>query len=115
LQLWRRSAPAIGIDLTLARASTLIIALLVAHSFVDYPLRTAAVMAILAFSCGLLVAPPEGAVSQIFDQQRGKRSASARDRAKPRPATAPQRANAPISQHSPERWGTDIEWPEEWR
>jgi hypothetical protein len=35
----------------------LIIALLAAHSLVDYPLRTGAMMAIMAFACALLIAP----------------------------------------------------------
>ena len=45
------------IDLLLARAATITIALLLAHSFVDYPLRTNALMGLFAFCCALLVAP----------------------------------------------------------
>src|SRR5262249_23616218 len=33
-----------GIDLSLARAATLIVGLIIAHSFVDFPLRTGAIM-----------------------------------------------------------------------
>jgi O-antigen ligase len=47
-----------GIDLRLARSATIIIILLALHSLVDYPLRTAAIMSVMAFACGLLVAPP---------------------------------------------------------
>jgi O-antigen ligase len=41
----------------LPRAASLIIWMLIAHSFVDYPLRTAALMAIFAFCCAVLIAP----------------------------------------------------------
>ena len=58
--VWRRAPPgARQLDHALARASTLIIALLLAHSFVDYPLRTEAMLAVMAVACGLLIAPPE--------------------------------------------------------
>jgi O-antigen ligase len=58
LEIWRSSAVGSrNIDLWLARSGTIIVILLAIHSFVDYPLRTASVMAIMAFACGLLVAP----------------------------------------------------------
>lgn len=41
----------------LERASTLIVALLLFHSFVDYPLRTTALSAVFAFFCAILAAP----------------------------------------------------------
>lgn len=57
--VWRRSyREGLEMDRSLARAATLIIALLVAHSLVDYPLRTGAMMAIMAFACALLIDPP---------------------------------------------------------
>src|SRR5262249_39783787 len=46
-----------GLDLSLARAATLVVGVIIAHSFVDYPLRTGAIMGLLAFACGLLVEP----------------------------------------------------------
>jgi len=59
VEIWRCSTlGSRNIDLWLARSATIIIILLAIHSFVDYPLRTAAVMAVMAFACGLLVAPP---------------------------------------------------------
>jgi len=61
--IWRPK-PGCGmleIDRHLARAATMVAALLVAHSFVDYPLRTGALMALMAFSCALLVQQPTGA------------------------------------------------------
>jgi O-antigen ligase len=114
LRLWRRSAPGAEVDLALARAATLVIALIIAHSVVDYPLRTGAMMAILAFACGLLVEPPGATFGQVFDRGRTGRDA-AHPRASRRGPKSPRPADAPISQHPPDRWGTDIEWPEEWR
>jgi hypothetical protein len=52
------------IDRNLARAATMVAALLVAHSFVDYPLRTGAMMAMMAFACALLLQQPIGAESR---------------------------------------------------
>ncbi|MDO9334787.1 MAG: O-antigen ligase family protein [Caulobacter sp.] len=40
-----------------ARAASLVIGLLLAHSLVDYPLRTAAMMCVFALACGLMLAP----------------------------------------------------------
>ncbi len=58
--LWRRVPVGLRpIDGALARAATLVVGLLVAHSSVDYPLRTSAMMAVFAFACALMIAPPE--------------------------------------------------------
>ncbi len=55
---WRRGFPgAQEIDRVLARAATVVIVLLLAHSLLDYPLRTAAMMTVFAFACALLVEP----------------------------------------------------------
>ncbi|MDB5470615.1 MAG: O-antigen polymerase [Caulobacter sp.] len=40
-----------------ARAASLVIGLLLAHSLVDYPLRTPAMMCLFALACGLMLAP----------------------------------------------------------
>ena len=62
--IWRdKSDHGVGIDGLLARAAAVAVALLIAHSFVDYPLRTSALIAFFAFSCALLVPPPAGVVS----------------------------------------------------
>jgi O-antigen ligase len=45
------------LDQLLMRAASLIVVLLFAHSLVDYPLRTTAMMAVLAIACGLLFEP----------------------------------------------------------
>lgn len=120
LKLWRGDAAAGNeIDLTMARAGTLAVSLIMAHSFVDYPLRTGAMMAILAFACGLLVAPlsaPSGVFrKEVARAERGRRGIARPQKTPPRPPPAPRPADAPISQHQTERWGRDIEWPDDWR
>ncbi len=114
VRLWRRQAAGADIDLSIARAATIAVALMAAHSLVDYPLRTAAMMAMAAFSCGLLVAPLTGAAEQWPDRARASRGARAAKRPAPRPPRI-EPADAPIPQHPPERWGNDIEWPKDWR
>ncbi len=111
-RLWRRDAPGAEIDVSIARAGTIIVALIVAHSAVDYPLRTGAIMAIIAFACGL-IAPSLGVETSA--RKSGDRPQAAKAAAKRRPSSQRPTANEPISQHQPERWGNDVEWPKEWR
>ena len=65
MKIWRESPPdgASALDWALARAATIVVALLIAHSFVDYPLRTGGMMTIMAFACAILVEPIVGARS----------------------------------------------------
>jgi hypothetical protein len=128
IQLWR-GAPQDGrdIDHALARAATIVIALLLAHSLVDYPLRTGGMMAIMAFACALLIVPPPGVESEERVEPQGagetKRPRSGRRTAPAAPAAPPWASLPPIRPtepaadlpHAGERWGTDIDWPEEWR
>ena len=123
VDIWKNSPPpgAHEVDWSLARAATIIIALLLAHSFVDYPLRTNAIMAIFAFSCALLIKP---LVAEPVLEPQAVRKASQRRRTREpspvpvlarRPATkalTAERKDAPARR---ERWGLDIQWPEEWR
>jgi hypothetical protein len=89
----KRSAtpdPALNIDHALARAATLVIALLLAHSLTDYPLRTGALMVVFAFSAALLVVPPPepgGALAEDAGRGRASRSADVASRTRSR-ATA---------------------------
>ncbi len=46
------------LDALLMRASVVVIALLLAHSLADYPLRTGAMAAMFAFCCALMLPPP---------------------------------------------------------
>ena len=54
LRAWRRRHGSGGAG---ARAASLVIGLLLAHSLVDYPLRTPAMMCLFALACGLMLAP----------------------------------------------------------
>lgn len=54
-RVWREAeGNAADFDPILARASTIVIALLAIHSLVDYPLRTTAMACVLALACGNL-------------------------------------------------------------
>jgi hypothetical protein len=68
LQLWR-----VGQGDALSRAGSIVVAIVVAHSLVDYPLRTAAVAAIAAFSFALMVAPESAEMPSWQSARRRKR------------------------------------------
>jgi hypothetical protein len=126
VKLWRRTGPATrDIDISLARAATIVVGLIIAHSFVDYPLRTGAIMAIMAFACGLLIEPAASAESEALTsyqegQERALREAAPAESLPARSSLqrpSPSRASdlaAPAPQHAGERWGQGIKWPEEW-
>ena len=121
--VWRTAPPrgAQEIDWSLARAATIIIALILIHSLVDYPLRTGAIAAVMAFSCALLIEPIAG--TQPVAQAAAPTKARRRRKPKllPVPALSPTpsvgRATAETNDGAAaqERWGSDIQWPEEWR
>lgn len=113
-----------NIDRLLARAATIVIALLIAHSFVDYPLRTSAMTAIIAFACALLLDPPARATQRRIDAEaieallrRHNMPAPARSlKSSPTLETSPASLPAALpGRSSGERWGADIDWPEAWR
>ena len=53
---WLRDHSSIGVrDIALARAGSIVVLLLLAHSIVDYPLRTIDLSVLLAICCGLLI------------------------------------------------------------
>lgn len=55
-RLWRRGEPeARVLDLALAQAASIVIILLLVHSALDYPLRTAALSVLFAIACAYLV------------------------------------------------------------
>jgi O-antigen ligase len=128
---WRKLPhPGRVIDRLLPRAATLAVPLLIAHSLVDYPLRTSAMMSIFAFACALLTEPPaeaevaHQAVAQGVAERPGQEEA-----VQPPPRAAfpvPPAQSAPppgqaadiepeASRPQAKQWGEDIEWPEEWR
>jgi len=123
-KLWQRSPGNIrDIDVLLARASTVAVPLILIHSVVDYPLRTDAMMAVFAFCCALLVAPPKTAREEDAPRSVAPKAdvAGLTPAARPAPPIpAAPRGTARRSRYaSPKaevpRWGQGIEWPEEWR
>jgi hypothetical protein len=103
------------------QSATVIIALLMAHSLVDYPLRTAALMALIAFSCALLAEPPQVAPQATSAHAHSRARARPAGPSRSRPATAPYPAPAdvaaaapPSSAPAPPRHD-DRQWPEAWR
>ncbi|HEX7073146.1 MAG TPA: O-antigen ligase family protein [Hyphomicrobiaceae bacterium] len=111
IALWReRPRPGGEIDLLLARAAGLVLLLLSAHSLVDYPLRTAAMMALTAFVSGLMFESP--------DKPKPPRNAGSRRRSQ-RSTLILAQAPTPVSSAVPgqtrsQDW-PNMEWPEAWR
>jgi len=130
VKLWRRPSPDLSaFDCTLARAATIAIGLLLAHSFVDFPMRTEAIMAIFAVSCALLIEPLRAAEPGTRVAAEPSRDV-ARRRQPPKPlATTVSSSSTPGSPEVPMlergglpprpqaggRWGEEIDWPDEWQ
>ena len=122
---WRRPRQGrLPIDVTLPRAASLVVLLLLLHSLVDYPLRTAALLAMFALACALLVPPAE--VEGGAPGQHGEASQSQSASAEPRVAARATRRELPepvfprtgqVPNAAPRggAWGDGIEWPAEWR
>jgi O-antigen ligase len=127
IRIWRYAAVGSNeFDRSLARAATIAVALIVIHSFLDYPLRTAAMTAILAFACGLMVETL--GVDDRAKLRRAHPSFDTAEHAAPRVMAAPPAAWPPAiaadreaarsdqpPRQRPARWGNDVEWPEAWR
>jgi O-antigen ligase len=122
--VWRTAPPvdAREVDWSLARAATVIIALILVHSFFDYPLRTGAIMAIMAFSCALLIEPIAATEPVVEVAEASKKTRHRRQpKLSPVPALPPVPSGGyavseiPDRPSAGERWGSDIQWPEEWR
>lgn len=114
IALWRAEAcPGGEIDLLLARASSLMLTLLSIHSFVDYPLRTASLMALLAFAAALMVEPPDAPVPvrSIRPRARPKKLSGEAPFASPAPTPLEP---APPRRRPVQNW-PDMEWPDAWR
>ena len=70
-RIWRSPARhANTLDLSLSRAGSLAVILLFLHSFVDYPLRSAALSCLFAFSCALLLLPQSNLGPDITQRRR---------------------------------------------
>jgi hypothetical protein len=82
-----------------------------AHSLVDYPLRTSAMMVILAFSCALLIDPPAGEQPRGLENRRNSKVID--DAAAPRSIpTGPAVMLPNLVKEKPQP--QTIDWPEEW-
>jgi O-antigen ligase len=106
--IWRRPIEkASATDILWERAALVIVVLLIAHSLVDYSLRTTAMAVVFAFSCGLLVRPfvSVPASEQAPDVRRNPMERAHSEQRYPE--------NAPAS--AGEAWGADINWPDEWQ
>lgn len=115
-RVWRSDAPGKDLDRLLARAATITVALIILHSVFDYPLRTGAMLAILAFACGLLVEPaPQSAAQHRQDYERMPWDDLSAAATGPPPTAESPRQDAPPQTPSGGRWGEDVSWPQEWR
>ena len=112
--LWRaKPQPGGEVDLMLARAAPLVLFLLGAHSLVDYPLRTGALMAVFAFAVALVFDPPD----EPQAPSRPGRKRAQREAVTPIGTGAmPVRPNASSTPRpqAAQDW-SDMEWPEAWR
>jgi O-antigen ligase len=113
LRVWRAGSWGTrGVDLLLARAASLAIGLVIAHSLFDYPLRTGAIMILLAFCCALLTTP----AGHAHTEDGANESSAGRHEPIFHPAPT---GNGPGPARHPalggERWGKGIEWPDAWR
>jgi O-antigen ligase len=104
------------LDQTLARAATIVIGLLLAHSLVDYPLRTGAMMAVMAFACALLIPPSTAEEPSTAHAREDAHFPVASEFPAPRlPSTRGKPAKAQdVPATGKRRWGSDINWPKEW-
>lgn len=129
-KVWRGAAFGTReIDHLLARSASLVVGLLIAHSLVDYPLRTTAIMAVLAYSCGLLTNPPPSAVRGEHVRNEARKTVADREPVPmlvPLPAGSAAWASAShqggahnrseaAATSTGQRWGKHVEWPAQWR
>ncbi len=109
---------AADLDVILQRSAGLVLILIAVHSVFDYPLRTSAMMAVMAVAAGLLMGPRFSLEKQLARASRDVQASSHRvEAADPKPeiaATDPRNLAAPASR-SGMAWGKDITWPKEWQ
>jgi O-antigen ligase len=128
VKLWRRSLTNMrGLDCLIARVATIVLGLLIAHSLVDYALRTEAMLTVFALCCALLIEPLRNADDELNVAEdafgrtpRKHRSSEAAAVLRPSGSLAADSAGTKKGPqtpklHSGERWGEGIIWPEEWR
>ncbi|ATQ67983.1 MULTISPECIES: O-antigen ligase family protein [Methylosinus] len=93
-----------------ARAASLIVGLLLLHSFVDYPLRASAMATVLALACALLAAPDQ--MIEALPVAPEPPPSHKRRRRRPQPTPAP---TAPEVRPSPAGKLEGFEWPDQWK
>ena len=117
--IWRAAASARDLDRALACAATLAIALVLAHSLLDYPLRTAAMMAVVALAGALLIEPLKAARREGVRPVHAMSAATAPPLAPAAPVIPqwPQSTAVapPLAPRTAKRWGEGVAWPEAWR
>jgi len=118
-RIWRAAASARDLDRALARAATLAIALVLAHSLLDYPLRTAAMMAVVALAGALLIEPVKRARRESARPAHAMSATTAPPLAPAPPAAPRSSQSTALAPPSPpklaKRWGEGVAWPEAWR
>ncbi len=124
LVLWSRPPPGLREhDLILARAGAMVVWLLLAHSLVDYPLRTGAMAGVFAFAAALALPRGEkGAAGEEEQTRTPSRPTKGRQGPPHRPLAASRARSGPATPQSPEPEpprttsadDQEIEWPEEW-
>lgn len=121
VQIWKPSAHrSADIDVLLCRAAALSGLLILVHSFVDYPLRTSALMGLFAFICAVLADPPG-------NQRKASRKISAEEVSGHEKASFKNPGNGDIeNKRIPSQGFSEIsqdgsileepiDWPEAWR
>lgn len=105
------------IDCNLMKCAAVVLVLLLLHSLVDYPLRTAAMMAVVAFASALLVPPIERAARRGVDEMpnRGTRRRSEEVGRSRRTQTVTGKSDAHKVVPRRELWGDAADWPPEWQ
>ena len=118
-KIWRAAASTRDLDRPLASAATLAIALVLVHSLLDYPLRTAAMMAVVAFAGALLIEPVKPARREAARPAHAMSAANAPPLAPAVPPMLRSSQGAALAPPSPpkpaKRWGEGVAWPEAWR
>jgi O-antigen ligase len=116
---WRGLPGGRMLDQQFSRAAAVAVVLMLAHSVVDYPLRTGAMMAVFVLCCALLCVPVE--VEDVAEQNSARdqvsrpqsRRRQIRGHAGQADGSAPA---APAGPGTPGGvWGGDLDWPEAWK
>src|SRR5262249_26477177 len=83
--------------------------------FLDYPLRTAAMMGIFAFACGLLIEPISSDGRRVKHKNNETHSNMSRVPQQSADIASTEPAVAAAPRQPAARWGQNIDWPEAWR